>query len=192
MIGFKKLELRVLDGATPELEKNLFEIEGEDGKGATQTAKITGLANDPTKTYGSDKAYRVTSRGVGDVKAEVTVVDLPLKVKNAILGYVTKNNVTRVGSETSAPNCSMLLHTSLPDGTPFYIGFYIGKISMDSLDLETIKEKAEELPGENFTFNASSVKFTGDDEDYYVGFASGKDGAGLTQLKRELKMVASA
>ena len=58
--------VRVLDGnATPTLGQNLFVIEGQTGKGATRTAKISGLASDPVKTYGSDVAYHVSNRGVG-------------------------------------------------------------------------------------------------------------------------------
>lgn len=62
-VGFKSLTVRILDGATPTEGENLFIIQGKKGEGATQTAKITGLANDPQKTFGSNIAYHVNNRG---------------------------------------------------------------------------------------------------------------------------------
>ena len=67
-VGFKSLTVRILDGAeTPTEGDNLFVIQGKKGEGATQTAKISGLAVDPTKTFGSNIAYYVNNRGVGIV-----------------------------------------------------------------------------------------------------------------------------
>ena len=50
LVGFKRMTIRVLDGnANPTPGENLFVIEGQTGKGATRTAKISGLASDPVK-----------------------------------------------------------------------------------------------------------------------------------------------
>jgi len=71
-VGFKSLTVRILDGnQTPTEGENLFIIQGKKGEGATQTAKISGLAVDPTKTFGSNIAYHVNNRGVGDVKVDL-------------------------------------------------------------------------------------------------------------------------
>ena len=68
-VGFKSLTVRILDGnQTPTDGENLFIIQGKKGEGATQTAKISGLAADAIKSFGSNIAYHVNNRGVGDVR----------------------------------------------------------------------------------------------------------------------------
>ena len=66
LVGFKRMTIRVLDGnANPTLGENLFVIEGQTGKGATRTAKISGLASDDTETNG---LYYVKYIGKDDAK----------------------------------------------------------------------------------------------------------------------------
>lgn len=190
LVGFKRLTIRILDGATAEKGKNLFVVEGKTGEGATQTAKITGLASDPVKTYGSDVAYYVSSRGVGDVKVELTAVDLPSSVINKILGYLDEDGIISVGADTVSPYCSILLESSTPSNEKAYLGFFKGQFSMDSLDLETIKEKQEELPSDSLSFSA----IASDQEDtkgrYHVKYF-GKDEAKVNKVKAQLQITAA-
>ena len=80
-VGFKSLTVRILDGnQTPTEGENLFIIQGKKGEGATQTAKISGLAVDPTKTFGSNIAYHVNNRGVGDVKVDLGLLNQTLQM----------------------------------------------------------------------------------------------------------------
>lgn len=67
-VGFEKLTIRVQDGKTPTLGTNLFEIKGKQNEGATSSAKISSLAVDPVKTWGSNKPYYISGKGVGDGK----------------------------------------------------------------------------------------------------------------------------
>lgn len=191
LVGFKRMTIRVLDGeATPTLGKNLFVIEGQIGKGATQTAKITGLSNEPVKTYGSDMAYHVASRGVGDVKVETTAVDLPTEIENVIMGYKVDDDIVSIGASTEAPYCSILLESSTPAGDTAYLGFFKGKFSLDNLELETMKEKQEELKGDVLTYSASASDDEATRGDTMVKYF-GKDESKLNKLKGQLKMVAA-
>ncbi|MCQ9212849.1 MULTISPECIES: major tail protein [unclassified Streptococcus] len=190
LVGFKRMTIRVLDGEdTPTLGKNLFVVEGKTGEGATQVAKITGLSNEPVKTYGSDMTYHVASRGVGDVKVETTAVDIPIVVENAIIGYKVVDDLIYDGSSTEAPYCALLLESSTPAGDAAYLGFFKGKFSLDNLEIETLKEKQEELKGDVLTFSASAS----DDEetrgDVMVKYF-GKEETKINKAKGQLKMVA--
>lgn len=188
-VGFKRLTVRILDGGTPTLDTNLFVVEGKSGEGATQTAKITGMSNDPVKTYGSNVAYSVSNRGVGDAKVELTLVDLPQKLLNKILGYKEEDGLVSIGVDTVAPFCSILMESSKPNGKKGWIGFFKGQFSMDGLDLETIKEKQEELSGETLTFSAIAS-----DEESTKGLYRQDcyDDNAAEKLKQHLQMVASA
>ena len=144
LVGFKRMTIRVLDGnANPTLGENLFVIEGQTGKGATRTAKISGLASDPVKTYGSDVAYHVSNRGVGDVKMELTAVDIPSTVLAKILGHQVKDEIIGIGADTVAPYCAVMLESQTANGTQAQVGFFKGQFSMDAEELETLKDKQE-------------------------------------------------
>ena len=77
-VGFKSLTVRILDGIKPSQREKTSLSSKVKGEGATQTAKISGLAVDPTKTFGSNIAYHVNNRGVGDVKVDLGLLDIPV------------------------------------------------------------------------------------------------------------------
>lgn len=190
-VGFKRMTIQILDGKAPTLGSNQFVIEGAQGKGATKTAKISGIAATPVKSHGSNIAYYVSSRGVGDVKAEFDVIDIPQNVLAAVLGQKTENGITRVGADTVAPYCSVLLESSTADGTPFYVGFYKGQFSLEAFDFATLTDKQEELPADSFTFTA----IASDDaatEGHYYGTCASKEATVVNRFKAELKMVNAA
>ena len=191
LVGFKRMTIRVLDGnATPTLGQNLFVIEGKTGEGATRTAKISGLASDPVKTYGSDVAYHVSNRGVGDVKMEMTAVDIPSTVLAKILGHQVKDDIIGIGADTTAPFCSVMLESKIANGTQAQVGFFKGQFSMDSEELETLKDKQEELPDDSLSFAAIASDDAGTEGLYYVKYI-GKDETKLKKFQGQLKMVAA-
>ena len=191
LVGFKRMTIRVLDGeATPTLGKNLFVVEGKTGEGATRTAKITGLSSEPVKTYGSDVAYYTSKRGVGDVKMEMTAVDIPHMVLAKILGHVVKDEIIYIGEDSDAPLCSVMLESKTSNGTKAQVGFFKGSFSMDAEELESLKEKQEELPDDSLSFSA----IASDDEEIkgnYYGKYIGNDEEKIKKLKGQLKMVAA-
>ncbi len=192
LIGFKKMTIRVLGDGAPVTSgegQNVFVVEGKTGEGATQEAKIDGLASDPKKTYGSDVAYHVSRKGVGDVKVDLTAVDIPETVKNKILGHKTTDGITYVGAETEAPYCSILLESTGSDGTQALLGFFKGSFSLNDMELKTLGEKTEELPGEKFTYTA----IASDDvatKGHYMGKYLGDEADAISALKAQLHIAA--
>ena len=188
LVGFKRMTIRVLDGKAPS-ENNLYVIEGAESKGATQTAKINGLAAESTKTYGSNGAYHVQSQGVGDVKADITTVDIPQNVKNAILGYAVEGNIINIGEATNPPYCSVLFESSTPAGETVFLGLYKGKFAMEELEFETLKDKQEELPSESLTFSAiaSDAEET---RGQVLTMLISKDEAEISKVKKALAIEA--
>ena len=191
LVGFKRMTVRVLDGeATPTLGKNLFVVEGKTGEGATRTAKISGLSSEPVKTYGSDIAYYTSKRGVGDVKMEMTAVDIPHMILAKILGHVVKDEIVYIGENSNAPLCSVMLESTTANGTKAQVGFFKGSFSMDTEEFETLKDKQEELPDDSLSFSA----IASDDEEIkgnYYGKYIGNDEEKIKKLKNQLKMVAA-
>lgn len=190
LVGFKSMTIRVHDSEQLTEGKNLFTIKGEDRKGATLKADIKGLAPEVTKVYGSNIAYYIARKGVGDVTMDSEVLDLPFNVREAILGYLKKGNLGFIGTETEAPYCSVLLESEDLGGTPVYLGFFKGSFSLDDLGVETKKEKTSDPSGDKLTYTA----LPGDDSDAknnYVGYYVGNSEEDITKLKNLLKMVAA-
>ena len=80
LVGFKSMTVRILDKENPTEGTNLFTFEGKQDKGATQKANVKGLSPDVTKTYGSNIAYHVSRKGVGNVEANFELLDLRMLV----------------------------------------------------------------------------------------------------------------
>lgn len=191
LVGFKRMTVRILDGKTATKGSNVFVIEGKEAEGAMQTASISGLSSEPTKTYGSNVAYFVTSKGVGDVSVDLTAVDVPETVKNALLGFQEKDGITLVGADTEAPYCSIMLESSNAKGESAYIGFFKGQFSMDTIDFETTKDSTDELPSESFKFTAIASDATETDGMYYAQYV-GKATATINKFKGLLNMPTTA
>lgn len=190
-VGFKRMTIRVLDGKTATQGTNLFVIEGKEGAGATQTASITGLTAEPTKTYGSNVAYHVQSKGVGDVQVDLTTVDLPEKCVQVILGYQVKDGLTLIGADSEAPHCSILLESSNAAGDVAYLGFLKGQFSMDTIDFETKKDSNEELPSEGLKYTAIASD-TADAEGVYIAQYVGNQTSQISKLKELLSISGTA
>lgn len=93
---------------------NLYVIEGEQDKGATVSAEISGLSKEPSKVYGSNIAYYVSQKGTGDVSATFGLLDLPTEVNDKILGYKTDTNkISFLGEDTEPPYCAILMESRI-------------------------------------------------------------------------------
>lgn len=187
LVGFKRATIRVFDGTpdTPTLGTNVFKVEGKQGEGATQTANITGLSSDPVKAFGSDLAYYVANKGVGDVKVDITLLDLLEKAVNKILGYKEKNGLVYIGDDTEPPYCSLLLESETLAGEKAYIGFFKGQFSAADIDMKTKKGSQEEPDGDKFKF--SSIASDADEtKGSYVVKYIGKEEEKIKELKKQL------
>lgn len=187
LVGFKRATIRVFGGTpdTPTLGTNVFKVEGKQGEGATQTANITGLSSDPLKTFGSDLAYYVSNKGVGDIKVDITLLDLLEKAVNTILGYKEKNGLVYIGDDTEPPYCSLLLESETLAGEKAYIGFFKGQFSAADIDMKTKKGSQEEPDGDKFKF--SSIASDADEtKSSYVVKYIGKDDEKIKAMKKQL------
>lgn len=165
-VGFKRMTIRVLSDA-----KSNIVIEGAAGKGATKTAKISGLSAAPVKTYGSDIAYYTSRRGVGDVKMETEAIDIPFEHLQTILGYKKNEKtkgVTFIGEDTEAPEVSVLLEAPGTEGN-VYLGFFKGTFSMEDFELKTKEEKQDGLDSQKLVFTAQPGD-AGEAKGQYVGW----------------------
>ncbi|HER2273200.1 TPA: phage tail protein [Streptococcus pyogenes] len=188
-IGFKRMTITVLDSTT-----NSFIIEGTKDKGATKVAKISGLASEPVKTFGSDIAYYTSRRGVGDVKMETEAIDIPFDVLKKILGYKdgsSSTGVTFVGEDTESPEVSVLLEAPATGGQQAYLGFFKGTFSMDDIEWKSKEEKNEGLDSQKLVFTAQPGD-EGEAKGQYVGWAFDKEaegkGTNAQQLEKLLKV----
>lgn len=186
-IGFKRLTIRILDDQEPTLDTNLFVLEGKTDKGATRSAKISGLSAKPVKSYGSNVAYYTARKGVGDVKVDLELLDTPEKIVDKILGYIVKNGITLTGADTEAPYCSILMESDTKDNKVAALGFFKGSFSMDGDEIKTFGDSKEELPSETYEYTA----LASDDEEYkgmYQGKIIGGTEEELKKLKQALGM----
>lgn len=190
LVGFKSMTVRILDKENPTEGTNLFTFEGKQGKGATQKVNVKGLSPDVTKTYGSNIAYHVSRKGVGNVEADFELLDLRMLVLEKLLGYKKSGSLGFIGADTEAPYCSILLESEEADGTPAYFAFFRGNFSKEDLDAETLKEKNEELGSDKLTYTALPGE-TGDSAGQYVGYYIGKEASEVAKLKQLLNMVVS-
>lgn len=191
-IGFKRMTIQVL-GQTDKK----FVIEGASGKGATKTAKISGLAADPIQTYGSDIAYYTSRRGVGEVKAEFELIDIPMDVQKVVFGYksgTTATGLTFIGEDTEAPEVSILLEAPDTEGNA-YFGFFKGTLSKEDLELKSQEAKKDGLDSQKVVFTAQPGT-TGDAKGQYVGMGIDTEangtGANAKALQSLLGMAVGA
>ncbi|MFT8289807.1 major tail protein [Streptococcus agalactiae] len=170
-VGFKRMTIQLLSE-----KKDKIVIEGASGKGATKTAKISGLSAAPVKTYGSDIVYYTSRRGVGDVKMEMEAIDIPFDSLKKVLGYktgTTSTGVSFIGEDTEAPEVSVLLEAPGTEGS-VYLGFFKGTFSMEDFELKTQEEKQDGLDSQKLVFTAQPGD-TGEAKGQYVGWAIDKE-----------------
>ncbi|OFP79892.1 phage tail protein [Streptococcus sp. HMSC056D07] len=188
LVGFKRATIRVLDGQAATAGTNLFVVEGKKGEGATQTVDVTGLSSTPIKVFGSNIAYYVANKGVGDVKAELTLLDILEKVNDILLGYKVKDKLTYIGEESEPPYCSLLLESETLAGEKAYFGFLQGQFSRDAVNMKTKKGTQEEPDGDKYEFTSVAS----DDEDTkgnYVVKYIGKEEETIKKLKQQMKIA---
>lgn len=186
-VGFKKLTIRILDGKPTVQDENLFVIEGKKDKGATSSAKVSGLAVDPVKTWGSNGVYHTSGKGVGDGKIDFDIIDIPDKVQSTILGYdVDEDEIITAGNETQAPDCSILIEDYDIRGNNFMLGFMTGVFSYDGVEIETLQGKASEIKPDTLTYSVGSD----DNGDFFKKY-SGKDTAAQDKVRAALEMKTS-
>jgi len=187
-VGFKRMFIKVLDGKTVEP----IVIEGKENEGATVTASISGLAKEQTKVPGSDLDYYIARKGIGDVKVEFGLLDLPEGVSDILAGYsVNEKGITYIGQDTEPPMCAIILESGTLQGEKAMLGFFKGSFSRDEISLETLNPSETFEPGaETWTYNAIASTLDGPSNGQYVGKAVGpKEDEMFEQLKNEVLQI---
>ncbi|MDE3295910.1 major tail protein [Lacticaseibacillus rhamnosus] len=191
-VGFKRMKIQpfAADG-TPD--GDLIIIEGKTNKGATSTAEISGLSKEATKVAGSDIAYYISRKGVGDVKSDFGILDLPLDAQYRILGYHTDetNKLTYIGSDTEAPYCGVVLESSDAQSNKAVFAFFKGTFSMDKVSLKTLDPNETFKPeAESYSFSAIATDAAGPQNGQYVVQYFGKDGdEAFTTLENQVLLT---
>lgn len=183
LVGYKKLTIQVLnDDLTPKTGSK-YVVQGDANKGGTSTFEITGLSKEPIKAYGSDKIYHVEQRGIGDIKANFGLLDLPFEVEQEILGVKkSTNGVYHEGSLKNPPYCAVLCESADLQGNKVGFGMYAGKFGRDAISAETLSEGNFTPSPDDYTYVPISKKINGEEETVGKAF----DTEAFTALETEL------
>lgn len=171
LVGFKRAYIQPFGKDGKPIASGLIVVEGKTDKGATSTAKITGLSKEATKVAGSDVAYWISRRGVGDVKAELALLDLPHDSEQIILGKkVSETGVAYSGNDTEPPYCGVILESSDAQGNKAQFAFFKGSFAKDEVDLNTLDPSEAFKPeAETYTLTCVASDVEGEQNGQYVG-----------------------
>ncbi|WP_239255425.1 phage tail protein [Listeria ilorinensis] len=171
-IGFKSATIGIFDAQKVNVTKEKFTIKGEQGKGATVEAKISGLSAEAKKIFGSNNPYFVSQKGTGDLKNEMSILDVPYNVQNAILGWVkdTDRGFTALGDQTQPPYAAVFMESEDGTGQPVALALFRGRWSREEISLKTLNEDAFEPESE-----ALVMACVANDEGLSFGMAVGTE-----------------
>ncbi len=154
-VGFKRLRIGVHTETNKVTPEKIYVVEGKQDEGATVSAEITGLSAEPLKVYGSDIAYLVMQKGVGDVAVNFGILDMLETVSDEILGYKKSvDGFSLIGESTKAPYVSLILESEDLRGNPVMVGFFKGKFSKGDMAFNTKTGEQAEPEPDAFVFSA--------------------------------------
>lgn len=187
LAGFKRMTIRPQNADGSYMNK-IIVIEGKRDKGATTSAEISGLSKEANKVAGSDIEYYISRKGVGDVKSDFGILDMPEVASDLISGYkVAASGITHIGNDTEPPFCAVLLEATNLQNETALLGFYDGTFTRDKLELKT-KDPAEAYKPEadSYTYSAIASDADGDSNGQYVGKYVGAEAETIEALKKEV------
>lgn len=185
-VGFKRLTIQPKDADLKPKGEPII-IEGKKDEGGMVTADISGLSKEPVKVSASNIAYYISRKGVGDVKVEFGVLDLPLDAETDILGRrKSENGVQYAGETTEAPYCSILMESSDAKGNTALVGFFNGTFSKDAEKMETLKDgETFEPEAETYSFAAVASSDEETKGDYMAKY-NGSEEAALSEVRKNV------
>lgn len=144
-VGYKRAIIQVLDDKGLAVPEKKHIIEGKAGKGGTTEAKISGISPDSIKVFASNVAYYVSAKGTGDVKADLSMLDIPNECLEDVLGRTKHTDgFTLVGERTQAPYVAVTLESEDVNGEPVIFALLKGKMSIGDTSLKTNEDKPAE------------------------------------------------
>lgn len=154
-VGFKRLRIGIHSEKNTVDPEGVYVIEGKQDKGATVSAEISGLSAEPLKVHGSDIAYFVMQKGVGDVTANFGILDMEAELSDILLGYKkSTDGFALIGESTEAPYVSIILESEDLRGNPVMMGFFKGKFSKGEMAFNTKTGEQTEPEADAFVFSA--------------------------------------
>lgn len=178
LIGAKRIRIQ------PAGSNEIFVIEGKTDEGGVISAEIEGLSKEPSRVFASNVAYYVSSKGTGETSVTFTLLDIPGKVEDKILGYKTdESGISFVGEDTEAPYCAVTLESEDLSGEKAILAFFKGKFSRDTVNAETTTDEAPEPEGSEYTFTPVSDDRDGKSRGQVMAKYVGNDEATFTELE---------
>lgn len=178
LIGAKRVRIQ------PAGSNEIFVIEGKESEGGVISAEIEGLSKEPSRVFASDVAYYVSSKGMGETSVTFTLLDIPGKVEDEILGYKTdESGISFVGEDTDAPYCAVTLESEDLSGEKAILAFFKGKFSRDAINAETTTDEAPEPEGSEYTFTPVSDDRDGKSKGQVMAKYVGNDEETFTELE---------
>lgn len=168
-VGFKKAKIGVFDEKFKTAET--MEINGTTDEGATRTFSIEGMTAEMVKTFGSNKAYKISKKGIGDLKTSFAGVDVPLDFDKMVLGLKAHTNGFLLGgANTEAPYSAVMYYDETPQGEPIAFALFRGAWAKGSVESSTTEGENRELEEESYEM---SCVVNQDDEGW--GIAVGEE-----------------
>lgn len=188
-VGFRRLYIQpyLADRKTPA--GDLIVVEGKTNKGATVSAEISGLSKDATKVPGSNIDYYISRKGLGDVKADFGILDLPESESDRLAGYKTSDTsgIVYGGNDTEAPYCGVLLESETLAGEAVLFGFFAGTFTREKISMETLDpNKTYEPKEDSYSFSAIGSDATGPQNGQYFGKYIGNVEKDITDLQTQV------
>jgi len=155
-VGFKRATFFIYD--KDDNVTDTFVVEGTHNEGGTVSASISGLSAEAVKTYASNLPYFVHQQGTGEIELSLSVLDLPAKVTNALLGYKEdEDGITWGGEDTKAPYAGILMESNVLSGEPLFFALLKGKFALDEQSFETSEETVSEPSPDELTASFVAV-----------------------------------
>ncbi|ANY14194.1 hypothetical protein BCY75_09405 [Latilactobacillus curvatus] len=189
LVGFKRAYIQPFENDRKTPNGDLIVVEGKTDKGATVSAEISGLSKEATKVPGSNIDYYISRKGLGDVKADFGILDLPESESDRLAGYktVTESGIVYGGNDTEAPYCGVLLESETLSGDKVLFGFFAGTFTREKISLETLDpNKTYEPKEDSFTLSAIASDAEGDQNGQYFGKYVGSEDVNITKLQTQV------
>ncbi|MDB8858810.1 major tail protein [Pediococcus acidilactici] len=154
LVGWKRLKIQKFNEDGTKLG-DLIVIDGKPHEGATVNAEISGLSRDPINVAGSNVYYYTARGGVGEVKVQLGILDLPEDISDGLSGFrVDENKISYVGEDTMPPLCAIEMESKEDNQDIALFGFYTGTFSREKISLQT------DDPGKAYTPEAETWNYT--------------------------------
>lgn len=156
-VGFKRGTFAILDATGQVVPDKVFVVEGKAGKGGMTEANISGISPESIKKFASNVAYYISAKGVGDVKADISILDIPEEMLEPVLGRKKHTDgFTLIGEDTEPPYVACVLESEDASGKPVLFALLKGKMSSGDISLKTNEDKPAEPEDEKLTMDCTA------------------------------------